>query len=51
MSSITEFVERLRYAEAAVIWLIENGGSVDSHGLVYWACEVERLRSEAETTL
>jgi len=47
-----ELFEQLRYAKSTVIWLIENeSGSVDFHGLVYWAGEVERLRAEIKKSL
>jgi hypothetical protein len=35
---MTELFEKLQYAKKAVIWLVENeSGSVDFHGLSYWA--------------
>ena len=47
-----ELIEKLQYAKKAVIWLIENeNGSVDFHGLSYWAQEVERLRCEVKKLL
>ena len=40
-------IEELEYAKRAVVWLIEHpNGSVDFHGLVYWAQRVETLRKE-----
>lgn len=39
--------ENLKVAKKNVIWLIEDGhgdASVNMHGLLYWASEVERLR-------
>jgi hypothetical protein len=45
-------LEKLEYAKKAVLWLLENAaGSVDFHGLTYWASEVERLRAEIKKTL
>ena len=47
-----EIFEQLQYAKKAVLWLIENeSGSVDFHGLVYWAGEVERLRAEIKKSI
>ena len=44
--------DKLQYAKNAVLWLIEHdGGSVDFHGLSYWAGEVERLRAEIKAAL
>ena len=49
---MTEIFEKLQYAKNAVLWLIEHeSGSVDFHGIVYWAGEVERLRSEIKKSL
>ena len=42
-------IEKLEYAKKSVIWLVEHAsGSVDFHGLTYWAGEVERLRAEIQ---
>ena len=47
-----ELLDKLDYAKKAVIWLVEHAsGSVDFHGLSYWAKEVERLRSEVKKLL
>lgn len=49
---MVELVEKLQYAKKSVIWLVENSeGSVDFHGLTYWAGEVERLRAEIKKLL
>jgi hypothetical protein len=49
---MTELFEKLQYAKKAVIWLVEHeSGSVDFHGLSYWAQEVERLREEVKKLL
>jgi hypothetical protein len=45
-------LEQLKYAKEAVLWLLNNeNGSVDFHGLVYWASEIERLRTEIKKSL
>lgn len=47
-----EKFEKLAYAKKAVAWLLENAdGSVDFHGIAYWAGEVERLRNEIKQAL
>lgn len=44
--------DQLKYAKNAVLWLVEHeAGSVDFHGLSYWAGEVERLREEIKAAL
>jgi hypothetical protein len=44
--------EQLSKAKEAVCRLLNNeAGSVDMHGLAYWASEVERLRAEIKKTL
>ena len=49
---MNELITKLQYAKDAVIWLIEHeNGSVDFHGLAYWAQEVERLRTEIKSKL
>lgn len=49
---MNELFEKLQYAKKAVIWLVDNAdGSVDFHGLSYWAKEVERLREEIKKAL
>lgn len=49
---MNELVEKLKYAKKSVMWLLEHSnGSVDCHGLSYWAREVERLRSEIQKLL
>lgn len=37
--------EQLNKAKDNVIWLATHTGSADMHDLVYWAKEVERLRT------
>lgn len=45
-------IKDLQLAKQNVLWLIENpSGSVDMHGLVYWAGVVERLREEIKKEL
>ena len=45
-------IEKLEYAKKAVTWLLEHAdGSVDFHGIGYWANEVERLRIEIKSML
>lgn len=47
-----ELVEKLEYAKKAVKFTLENeNGSVDFHGLSYWAGEVESLRKEIKNQL
>jgi hypothetical protein len=47
METLDALYEKLKYAKAAVIWLLDHAeGNVDFHGLTYWAGEVERLRAE-----
>lgn len=47
-----EKVKQLQKAKDNVIWLINNPtGSVDCHGLIYWAEVVERLREEIRKNL
>lgn len=47
-----ELVEKLQYAKKAVTWLLDyENGSVDFHGIAYWAAEIERLRSEIKKSL
>jgi hypothetical protein len=49
---MSELFDKLQYAKKAVRWLLDNEtGSVDFHGLTYWAAEVERLRSEIRKSL
>jgi hypothetical protein len=49
---MSELFEKLEYAKKAVLCLIGNENKlVDFHGLVYWAGEVERLRSEIKNKL
>lgn len=49
---MSELIEKLQYAKDAVIWLVNHeSGSVDFHGLSYWAQEVERLRGEIKKFL
>lgn len=49
---MSELIEKLQYAKNAVIWLVNHeSGSVDFHGLSYWAQEVERLRGEIKKLL
>jgi len=44
--------EKLMYAKNSVKWLLDHdNGSVDFHGLSYWANEVERLRDEIKKAL
>lgn len=43
---------KLQYAKEAVQWLLNHEtGLVDFHDLIYWAGEVERLRSEIKKSL
>jgi hypothetical protein len=44
-------VKKLRKAEKNVIWLVEHDGSIDMHGLSYWAGIVEKLRKEIKEAL
>ena len=47
-----ELFKKLEYAKKEVSWLLENGnGSVDFHGITYWAGEVERIRKEIKSKL
>lgn len=49
---MSELLTKLQYAKEAVTWLLNNeAGSVDFHGLTYWAGEVERLRAEVKKAL
>lgn len=49
---MNDLIEKLQYAKTAVSWLLEHeSGSVDFHGLSYWAQEVERLRGEIKKLL
>ena len=44
--------EELEKAKENVKWLLDNeSGSVDMHGLEYWAKRVEQLREEIKKTL
>ena len=44
--------EELQYAKNSVKWLLENeAGSVDFHGLSYWAEVVERIRKEIKKSI
>ncbi|MFA6309591.1 MAG: hypothetical protein WC677_07660 [Clostridia bacterium] len=43
-------LEALVYAKDNVRWLlVHEAASIDTHGLVYWAGEVERLRKEIKS--
>lgn len=45
-------IEQLEKAKHSVRWLLDHeSGSVDFHGLKYWAGEVERLRDEVRQAL
>ena len=45
-------VKDLAQAKKNVLWLLENAdGSVDMHGLEYWAGRVERLRTLLKNSL
>jgi hypothetical protein len=47
-----DILENLRIAKNNVFWLLENpNGSIDMHGLVYWAEVVERLRKDIRNNL
>jgi hypothetical protein len=47
-----ELFENLEKAKDAVRWLLDNeNGSVNFHGIAYWASEVERLRKEIKSKL
>jgi hypothetical protein len=51
-NKMDELIEKLVYAKKAVTWLlIHSDGSVDFHGIAYWAGEVERLRIEIKELL
>jgi hypothetical protein len=44
--------EELATAKRNVIWLLDHpAGSVDMHGLAYWARRVETLREEVRASL
>ena len=44
-NKLVELVNELQYAKEAVIFCLNNeSGSVDFHGLSYWAERVEKLR-------
>lgn len=50
--STTEIAESIETAKRNVVWLLDHpNGSVDCHGLSYWAGVVERLRSELLASL
>lgn len=45
----SEITTKLLYARDAVRYCLDNAmGSVDNHGIKYWAGEVERLRKELQ---
>lgn len=45
-------LEDLKTAKGNVTWLLDHAdGSVDMHGLSYWAGVVERLRAELKASL
>jgi len=45
-------LEELKKAKENVRWLLDHeSGSVDMHGLVYWAEVVERLRKEIKAEM
>ncbi len=47
-----ELIKKLEYAKEACLYLLANDdGSVDFHGLRYWAKEVERLRAKIKKML
>ncbi len=47
-----ELINELEIAKKNVIWLINNpDGSVDFHGLAYWAEVVENLREKIKSSL
>lgn len=47
-----ELFKKLEYAKKSVRWLLDNSdGFVDCQGIVYWAGEVERLRTEIKKAL
>ena len=49
---MNELFEKLEFAKKAVKETLESEKcSVDFHGLVYWANEVERLREEIKELL
>lgn len=42
----------LQYAKDAVRWLLDHSdGSVDMHGIAYWASRVEKLRTDIKNGL
>lgn len=50
--SFVSIQEKLLKAKENVIWLLKNSdGSVDMHGLVYWAGVVENLREKIKEVL
>ena len=50
--NINQKINELEEAKKNVIWLMDNAeGSVDMHGLKYWAGVVENLREEIKKTL
>jgi len=52
IDNLVELTTKLRYAKESVRWLLDNeSGSVDFHGLSYWAGEVERLQAEIKKSL
>lgn len=47
-----ELFKKLEHAKKSVLFLLENeSGSVDFHGIEYWAGEVARLRKEIKKLL
>ena len=51
-TKLSELASKLAYAKSAVWWLLEHeSGTVDFHGLSFWAGEVERLRHEINKEL
>ena len=48
----SKLIELLGIAKKNVKWLLDNGeGSVDMHGITYWAEQVEVLRTEIKSKL
>lgn len=47
-----ELFDQLDKAKRNVAWLLDHpNGSVDFHGLTYWAGRVEKLREEVKAVL
>ena len=52
MEMLKDKIDKLEYAKKAVLYCLDNeNGSVDFHGLSYWAGVVEKLREEIKGML